>query len=207
MSIESHPDSTAVASLEPLAAIGKRWSPRAFAPRAVEAEKLRSVFGAARWAASSFNEQPWRFLIANREDEAAFAAALTCLREGNRGWAKLAPVLIFSVAKRTYSNSGGENRHAWYDVGQAVAILSIQATALGLHLHQMGGFYPERVREEYALPDDFEAVTAIALGYLGDPQQLPEDLQAKERRARVRKPLSELIFAGTFGRAAEFTGE
>ena len=188
---------------ETIAPIADRWSPRAFADRPVEPEKLRSVLAAAGKAPSSANEQPWRFLVATRDDPPAFQRMLGCIREKNRDWAAAAAVLMVVVAKTTYSNSGGHNRHAWHDVGQAVAFLSIQATALGLHLHQMGGIYREEARERYHVPDGYEIVSVVAMGYLGDPQQLPEELQTKERRSRSRKPLNEWVFAASFGEPAD----
>jgi nitroreductase len=190
-----------------IAPIRDRWSPRAFADRPVSQQALRSVLEAARWAPSSFNEQPWRFLVATRDDPAAFATALSCLREKNAAWARSAPVLLLTVVKRTFSNSGGENRTAQHDLGLAIGNLTAQATALGLSLHQMGGVRLERIREVYAVPEEYEPVTAIALGYRADPEALPDDLQAKERRERSRKPLSELVFSGAFGRPARLTGE
>ncbi|MGH7236266.1 MAG: nitroreductase family protein, partial [Nitrospiraceae bacterium] len=118
----------------------KRWSPRAFSGRAVEADKLRILFEAARWAPSSFNEQPWSFIVATKDDQANFDRLLRCLLEGNRAWARHAPVLRLSVAKLRFEEDGEPNRHAFHDVGLAVENLVIQATALGLVVHQMAGF-------------------------------------------------------------------
>ena len=178
--------------IEPVA---RRWSPRAFAPKAVPRAELLRVLEAARWAASCYNEQPWRFIVVTSDRPEAFAAALSCLRRGNQGWARLAPVLMFVLAKTTFSNTGGNNRHALHDVGQAVAQLSLQAAAQDLCVHQMAGVHPERVLETYGIRD-LEVVSALALGYLGDLSRLPEDLRAKERRERTRKPLSELVLGG-----------
>ena len=181
--------------------IKNRWSPRAFSDKPVETAKLLSVLEAARWAASSFNEQPWRFVVATREKSDEYERLLGVIKEKNQTWAKLAPVLMLVLAKKTFSNSGGENRHALHDVGQAVATLSLQAAALELYVHQMAGILPNKAREVFGVPDDMEVVSALALGYLGDVEQLPEDLQAKERRERSRKPLTELMFTGRFGQA------
>ncbi len=158
-----------------LEVIAQRWSPRAFSSRRVESLKLLQVLEAARWAASSNNEQPWRFIVATRDDPEGFAKMLSCLKESNRTWAQHAPVLMLSVARMTFSKSGGVNRYAYHDVGQAAAQLALQATALGLYLHQMGGIYPEAAAERYGLPEGFEVVAGMALGYLGDPAGLPED--------------------------------
>ena len=188
--------------IEPIA---KRWSPRAFADKPVETEKLLSVLEAARWAASSYNEQPWRFILATRDEPEAFEQLLSCLREGNQGWAKGAPVLLLGLAKKTFSNTGGENRHAQHDLGQAVAQLTLQAAALDLYVHQMAGILPDKAEEVFEVPDEFEVVSGIALGYVGNPESLPEDLQAKEGqgRGRTRKPLSDLVFEGRFGQEAD----
>lgn len=188
--------------LEPIA---KRWSPRAFADKPVQQEKLLSLFEAARWAASSYNEQPWRFILATKGEPEAFDKVLSCLREGNQGWAKDAPVLMLTLVKKTFSNTGGENRHARHDLGQAVAHLALQAAALDLYIHQMAGILPDRAREVFEVPDEFEVVSSIALGYVGEPESLPEDLRAKEGqgRGRTRKPLSDLVFEDSFGQGAD----
>jgi nitroreductase len=178
----------------------RRWSPRAFADRPVEPEKLLSLWEAARWAASTANQQPWSFIIATKQDEAEYARLLSCLRENNQQWAMRAPVLMVSVAKLTFDANGQPNRHAFHDVGLAVANLIVQATALGLSVHQMAGIYPDRVRELYGVPDGFEPVAGVVLGYVGDPAILPEDLQQRELAPRVRKPLESFVFHGAWGK-------
>jgi nitroreductase len=157
---------------------------------------------AARWAASSFNEQPWSFLVARRSDEEEFQRMLGCLVQGNRGWAGKAPILIITVARRSFTRNGKPNRHAFHDVGLAVGNLSTQATGLGLVLHQMAGFDPEQARKSYSIPEEFEAVTAIALGYGVDPASLSEEQRENESSARQRKPLSEFVFQGKWGQSA-----
>src|SRR2546426_5475838 len=127
----------------------KRWSPRAFSSRPVEPDKLRSLWEAARWAPSSYNEQPWSFIVATKEDEAEYARLLSCLVEGNIQWAQHAPVLMVSVARLSFDEDGNPNLHAFHDVGQAVANLIVQATALGLVVHQMAGIFPDKIRELY----------------------------------------------------------
>lgn len=176
--------------------IRDRWSPRAFSDRAVGDAELRSFLEAARWAASCFNEQPWRFIIARRESPAEFDQLLSCLSETNQRWAKGAAVLMLSVASMAFAKNGKSNRHALHDVGLAAAQLTLQATALGLAVHQMAGFSMERARERFAIPEDFEPVAAIAVGYPGNPDDLPEDLRERERGERSRKPQSEFVFAG-----------
>ncbi|HAX80143.1 MAG TPA: nitroreductase [Cyanobacteria bacterium UBA11372] len=182
--------------------IKQRWSPLAFADRLVEPEKLCSVLEAAKWAASSYNEQPWSFIIATKDNQAEFARLLSCLAEGNQEWAKNAPVLMLSVAKLYFQRNGTENRHAFHDVGAAAANLAIQATALGLLIHQMAGFDVPKARELYNIPEGYDPVAAIALGYLGDPETLSERLQQREFAPRTRKPLEEFVFSTTWNQAS-----
>jgi nitroreductase len=174
----------------------RRWSPLAYSDQPVEPEKLRSVLEAARWAASSYNEQPWSFIIATKENPTEFDRLLSCLAEGNQEWAKNAPVLMLSVAKLHFERNGAENRHAFHDVGAASANLCIQATALGLFAHQMAGFDVAKAKELYNIPEGYESVAAIALGYLGDPNTLSERLQQREFSPRTRKPLEQFVFTG-----------
>jgi nitroreductase len=179
--------------------IRERWSPRAFAAQMVEPEKLHSLFEAARWAASCFNEQPWNFIVATKENPAEFERVLGCLVEANALWAQHAPVLMLSVARLNFERNGKPNRHAFHDVGQAVAGLTLQATALRLVVHQMAGFSPAKAREEFAIPDDYEAVAAIALGYQGDPESLPDDVRQKELAPRTRRASESFVFTGKWG--------
>jgi nitroreductase len=183
--------------IEPL--LKQRWSPRAFAERPVEIEKLLSLWEAARWSASCANQQPWYFLVATKEEPAEYARLLSCLRENNQLWASQAPVLMVSVAKLAFDMNGQPNRYAFHDVGLAVANLIVQATALGLGVHQMAGFYPDKVRELYGVPDDFEPVAGIVLGYPGDPATLPEELRQRELAPRTRKPCESFVFQGAWG--------
>ena len=179
--------------------LGRRWSPRAFADRPVEPEKLRSVFEAARWAPSSFNAQPWSFIVATKQDAADFQRMLECLVEGNQVWARSAPVLMVSVATSAFAHNGKPNRHAFYDTGAAVAMLTIQATALDLYVHQMAGFIPEKVRAAYNVPETAEPVSAIALGYRGNPASLPDDLRKREETPGQRKRVAEFVFSNDWG--------
>ncbi len=179
--------------------IGRRWSPRAFSPRPVEREKLQSLLEAARWAPSSYNDQPWSYIVATKGDPANFERMLDALGDFNRQWAKEAPVLVLAVAKLHFERSGKPNRHAWYDVGQAVANLTVQATALDLYVHQMAGFDPARARELFDIPDGHEPVAVMAAGYLGDPATLPEPLRGLELTPSTRKPLEDFVFSGRWG--------
>ena len=177
----------------------QRWSPRAFDDRPIEQEKLRSLFEAARWAPSSNNEQPWRFIVANRDYETEWNRLLACLVEGNRKWAYRAPVLILSAASLNFEDDAKPNRHAFHDTGMAVENLVLQATALGLAAHQMAGFDVEKARADLQIPLGYEPVAMIAVGYPGDPASLPDRLRERELRARSRQPISEWTFCGQWG--------
>lgn len=177
----------------------RRRSPRAYSELLVEHDKLERLFEAARWAPSASNEQPWRFIVATKDRSDDFARVLSAIKEGNRQWAQHAPVLLIPVAKKFKDKDSGENRHAFHDVGQAIAHLSIQAIEDGLYLRQMGGFDPVIAREQLGIPEGYEPVSAIAIGYPGDVDRLPEPLREREQALRTRKPLSELAFAGTWG--------
>jgi nitroreductase len=177
----------------------KRWSPRAFANRMVEPEKLRSLLEAARWAPSSYNEQPWNFIIATKDNPGEHGRLLSCLVEGNVRWAQHAPVLMLSVAKLAFDRNKNPNRHAFHDVGLAVENLVIQGMTLGLYVHQMAGFHVDKAREVYGIPEGFEPVAAMAIGYPGDPDGLPEDLREREQAPRSRKPLEAFVFTGQWG--------
>lgn len=183
----------------------RRWSPRAFSDRPVEAQKLRCIFEAARWAASSYNEQPWVFFIATKDDAQAYEQALSCLVEANQAWAKTAPVLVLTATSTNFSRNNNPNRVHQHDLGLAMGNLSAQATSMGLFLHQMAGIDQDRVREVYNLPEGYIAQTGCAIGYAGEPGQLPEGLRDAEQAPRSRKPLSEIVFTGAFGQAAPIT--
>jgi nitroreductase len=180
----------------------RRWSPRAFSECPVEPEKLRSLLEAARWAPSSFNEQPWSFIVVTKDDQAQYQRLLSCLEEGNREWAWQAPVLMLSIAKLYLESNNEENKTALYDVGLAAANLVIQATALGLGVHQMAGFDREKTRETYGIPEGYLPVAVIALGYYGDPDTLHEKLRKRELAPRTRKPLGQFVFTERFGQAS-----
>jgi nitroreductase len=177
-----------------------RWSPRAFSDREVSNDDLKTIFDAGRWAASSYNEQPWRFLVARKSDGAAYDKILKLLVPQNQAWAKTAPVLFIMAAKRTFSHSGQPNRYNIHDAGQALAHVFLQATALGLHAHGMAGFDYERARTELGIPDDYDVGAAVALGYVGSPDQLNEQQRHMELAKRTRKPLNEIVFGAEFGK-------
>jgi uncharacterized protein (DUF924 family)/nitroreductase len=173
-----------------------RWSPRAFADRPLEPTLVRSLLEAARWAPSCFNAQPWRFVVATRQDGASFERVLSCLNGSNQRWAGKAALLMVTVAKTDFDHNGKPNRHAWHDVGLAVAQMTAQATAEGLCVHQMAGIDAERTREVLGIPDGFEPVTAIAVGYPGAPEALTDDLRARELVPRSRLSQREIVFNG-----------
>ncbi len=154
------------------------------------------MLDAARWAASSNNEQPWRFIVARKSDGPFYDQMLSLLAPSNQSWAKTAPVLIFTAAKKDFTRDGKPNLHAMHDTGAALAHLFLQATALGLHAHGMAGFDREKARTELGIPDGFELGAAVALGYLGSPDDLSEPYREREKAARQRKPLSEIVFGG-----------
>lgn len=177
----------------------RRWSPRAFDERPIEPEKLKSLFEAARWAPSSNNEQPWRFVFASREQSSAYERLLACLLDGNRRWAHRAPVLILSVASLNFEDDHTPNRHALHDTGMATENLVLQATALELVAHQMAGFDVEKARADLKIPDGFEPVAMIAVGYPGDPSILPDRLKQRELASRERDNAAAFVFSGEWG--------
>jgi len=181
--------------------IRNRWSPRAYADRMVSREDLIAVLEAARWAASCQNMQPWRYIVTTKDDTAEHQRMVACLKPGNQEWAPTAPVLMMALASLKRPN-GDENRHAFYDSGAASALLTLEATARGLSVRQMAGIEVDKVRETYSVPDDYGVIAGMALGYQGAPETLPEHRQEQETSPRIRNPLSDMVFTGTFGKSA-----
>jgi nitroreductase len=179
--------------------IRRRWSPRAFADRPVEPHKLLSLLEAARWAPSANNEQPWYFMVATRDDEVKHSRLASCLSDSNYRWAPKAPVLMLTVAKTHFEKYNKPNRHAFHDVGQAVAQLVLQAMAMGLYVHQMAGINPDKAREVCGIPEGYDPVTIIAIGYPGSMDEMPDDLRERELKARSRRGLEEFVFTGNWG--------
>lgn len=172
-----------------------RWSPRAFSNQPVPDELLDRVFEAARWAASSFNEQPWRFIVAKTpEDRAKF---LTFMLPFNQAWAKEAPVLVLTIGKKTFSHNGEPNRVYQHDVGAASAYMALSATQQGLYAHGMAGFDPDLARAGLGIPFDYDPLAMWAIGYKGDKSQLPEPMQEREFPSD-RRPVSEIVLYGHF---------
>ena len=178
--------------------IANRWSPYAFADKPVNKDDLLAIFEAARWAASAFNEQPWRYIVATKDQPEQFARLLSCLVEPNQAWAQHAPVLALGIVGLNYTHNGKPNGTAWHDLGLASANLTAEATARGLAVHQMAGIVPERAREIYAIPEDFVAFTGLAVGY---PGTATGELAKRDGAPRTRRPLDEFMFAGEFGQA------
>jgi len=182
--------------------IRSRWSPRAFSEKPVEKEKLQSLFEAARWAPSSMNEQPWRFIVGQKGGE-TWNKIHESLVEFNQKWAMQAPVLIVNLGKKTFTYKGRENVTYEYDTGQSVAFMLIEAVNQGLVTHQMGGFHVEKLIELLAIPEDFKPISITAIGYQGNPDSLPEDLYKSEFRVRERHSLDDLVYGGEFGAKSE----
>ena len=180
--------------------LAERWSPYGFEERPVSEADLRSLFEAARWAASSYNEQPWNYLVATRDNSSEFARLLSCLVEANQAWAKAAPVLVLGIVSLRFSRNNQDNRAAVHDLGLAAGNLLAEATARGLSVHQMIGILPDKARELYQIPEHFEAWTALAIGYKADPSKLPDALRERDMAPRQRKPLNKFVFTGGWGR-------
>ena len=171
-----------------------RWSPRTYTDKPVSGEDLKSVFTAAAWAASSYNEQPWRFIVGRKGDE-TYKKIFDSLAPMNQAWAKSAPVLFATFAKKTFTQDGQPNGYALHDTGAASATLSLQAQALGLHTHGMGGFDKETLRAFFGVPTEFEMGACWTLGYLGDPDNAPDNFKESEKAPRERKPLESFVFS------------
>jgi nitroreductase len=179
--------------------IASRWSPYSFADRSVSDEDLRALFEAARWAASSSNEQPWSYIVAKKEETSEFERLLSCLVEANQVWAKAASVLALGISRLNFTRNEQPNRAAVHDLGLAAGNLVLEATARGLVVHQMAGILPEKARALYSIPDGYEPLTGIAIGYAGDPADLPQELRIRDGARRPRKPLKEFVFGGKWG--------
>jgi nitroreductase len=177
----------------------RRWSPRSFSDRPVDSHTVTKLLEAARWAPSWRNDQPWRFIVASKDIPESFQRLIACLKPGNRRWARIAPLLMIAITKTSYDHSDRPNPVTLYDTGQAVAQLTIEALAHDLYVHQMGGIHLNKIREVYGIPPGFRPVVALAIGYLGQPLDLPADLQQREVAPRTRLPLNLIAFSGAWG--------
>ncbi len=173
--------------MEVIDLIKERFSPYEFTAKEISQEDLNTLFDAAGKAASAFNEQPWRFVYALREDEQAFKTIHECLVEGNQGWTANVPVLMITVVSENYVKNGNPNATAEHDLGLAVGNLSVQAQSMGIHLHQMGGIIPQNAIDKLNIPDGYKPLTAIALGYYEG-----------ESGVKERMPIQEIAFSGTW---------
>ncbi|QDT11793.1 nitroreductase family protein [Planctomycetes bacterium K23_9] len=194
-------------SLPVIDSIAERWSPYRFDPKVIETEKLLACFEAARWAASSFNDQPWSWIVATRQDTEAFQTMLGCLMESNQPWASEAGALILTTTRSKFAYNDKPNRVALHDLGQAAAHLALQANAVGLQVHQMAGVNLSRVKQQYQIPDDIEPQTAIAIGYAAEQPpstELAQELEKRQSGPRKRKELADQVFSGQWGRSAGF---
>lgn len=178
--------------------IAKRWSARAFSTSPVERSKLLSVLEAARWAPSSRNEQPWRYIVFTNDNPEKIKKAQSVLKDINN-YAKRAPILICAITKKTYSDNGNYNRLHFHDLGAANENMFLEAFNQGLIMHEMGGFDAQKAREVFNIPEDFEVGIMIAIGYQDIHQVLPESLIQKAYLPRERKPLSEIAFLEELG--------
>ena len=174
--------------------IKERWSPYAFSQHPVEKFKIKAMMEAAGHAPSCFNEQPWIFVYTTREDEQVFSDYIGFLAEANQVWAKNAYALIISMARTKFTHNGKLNRFALYDTGMAVSNLLLQAMAFDIHIHQMGGFSVEKVREYFRLGDDVEPIAIMAAGFLGDGAELPADVLRNDETRRPRKSVNDYTF-------------
>lgn len=182
--------------------IAVRWSPYGFSSRPVPEDDLRSLLEAARWAPSSYNEQPWHYFLATQADPEAFEQVLSCLVEANQSWARHAPVLILTVAALNFTRNGKPNAAAIHDIGLASASLCFEATARGIYVHQMIGILPDRAREVFSIPEGYRAITGIAIGYPENPSDLAEPVKTRDTSPRTRKPIQEFVFTGKWGQSS-----
>ena len=182
--------------------IAKRWSPRAYdATKSVSHEQIIALLEAARWAPSSYNDQPWRFIVCDKtSNPTAWQAAFDCLMPSNQTWVKDAPLLLLGCANTILDMNQQANRFAQYDTGAAAENLVLQAASMGLAAHQMGGFNADAAREAFKIPAQFTPMAMICIGYVGDANNLPDDLKTRELAARKRKALGELFFSETWGK-------
>lgn len=181
----------------------KRYSPKAFTNEKPAEETLITLLEAARWSPSSMNEQPWRFIVGVKNEGDTYDKIFETLADGNKLWAKNAPVLILSITSDFYQRNGRPNSHAGYDLGQAIANLTFQASAMDLYVHQMGGFSAERATELFRIPEGYTPMSVLAIGRLGNSEDLPENVRPADKSKRKRKELEEIVFENYFGSPGE----
>jgi nitroreductase len=179
--------------------IAERWSPRSFLDTPIDDSLLISLFEAARWAPSCNNTQPWRFIVATKSNSDDYERAFSCLNERNQGWAGSGYVLGFVCAHNAMMPNGNSSPTLQYDTGMAMGQLLLQATAHGLHVHQMAGILFDKVKEIYGVPEDTKILCGFVIGYQGEPGALPEVLAEREIGERVREDLANLVFGRKYG--------
>ncbi|HWA32953.1 MAG TPA: nitroreductase family protein [Cyclobacteriaceae bacterium] len=177
--------------------IQHRRSRRAYSDQPIEPEKIKSLFEAARWAPSSMNDQPWAYIYATK-GQPLWDRLFDALNDSNKVWAKDAHLLVLSLARKTFAMNGTPNSAAKYDLGQANAFLTLQATHLGLNIHQMGGFDHEKVVVNLNIPDGYELGVIMAIGYYGDPESLSDNLRQREMAPRQRYVQNEFVMNKAF---------
>ena len=173
--------------------IRDRRSIRAFDVKPVEQEKIHSLFEAARWAPSSANEQPWTNIYATKDQHELWGKLLEPLNDSNKIWVKDAPLLVLSVVRKNFAKHGKLNAFAKYDLGAANAFLALQAVSLGLQAHQMAGYNADKLSANVNLPEEYELGSVIAIGYPGNPGDLPENLKVRELAERQRVPQKQFV--------------
>ena len=178
--------------------IKNRWSPRSFSNKAIDQESIKSLFEAASWAASAFNEQPWRFIYAMKDNNTIYNKILATLIEWNQNWAKAAPLLILTIAKLNFSHNNEPNRTTFYELGQAIGQLGLQASSMDLFVHQMSGFDHKKAEKDFNIPTGYTAISVLAVGYLGKAEDLSEDLKKMELTPRTRNELNSFVFEGEY---------
>jgi nitroreductase len=182
--------------------LARRWSSRAFdLKRQVTREQLLTLLEAGRWAPSCNGDEPWRYLIWDRgRDPEGFQKAFDCLSENNKKWVKNVPLLMLSCAGSTFAATGKPNRWTQHDTGAASVSIALQAVALGLMVHQMGGFEADKARAAFGIPAEYTPMAMIAVGYQAAPDILDEETKKKELAPRARKPIAERFFEGGWGK-------
>ncbi|MBB44401.1 MAG: nitroreductase [Rhodospirillaceae bacterium] len=180
----------------------QRWSPRSFSEKSVDDKTIVSLFEAARWSASCYNTQPWRYIIASKNDPEAWKVAQNCTLDWNRRWTQSAPIIGFVLAEPTELPGGHKNKWHKFDTGMACAHLTIEAEAQGLSVHKFAGIDNDAVRKNYAIPQSIEIVCGIVIGYQGSVEALDEDLREREIEERTRDPLSKFVFKSKYGSPA-----
>ncbi len=183
----------------------QRFSPYAFSDAGVPQEDLQSLFEAARWAPSSYNEQPWVYIVARKEDGDLFDQVLSCLVDGNQVWAKFAPVLALGCYCKHFKRNDNPNKCAQHDLGLASMALTVEAMSRDLYVHQMAGILPDKAREVFTIPSDYEVLTGLAIGKVGDGAKLPDDIRARDQGERARKAQTEFVYGGQWGQPATWT--